>query len=73
MTVDPLLVGRIHDGFTGGPNGNRFLEVSSALSSHPGHFSRKAFHMVLFSVEGLLRNEHREVGVLHPDALDPPV
>jgi hypothetical protein len=76
----------IHNGFRGRADGDGLLEFSASAgrgvrsspiidrfylrASDPSYFRRKAFDVVLFTLENLARDEHGEVRVFDVEFLD---
>ena len=70
VAPDPLGEGRVHDGLRGRPDGDGDLEVRGAGLGDPGDLWGEAFDVALLGAQGLLADEHREVGVFDPQPLD---
>lgn len=66
VTADPLGIGRVHDRLGGRPNGNLLGQRRFAIMRHPGHFWRKALHVIFLSLQLILekpkqrRNKHEK-------------
>ncbi len=51
VALDPVGIGWIHDGLTGGSDGDGFSEVRFTRLGDPCNFRRESFDMVLFNFE----------------------
>mmetsp|Transcript_35794 Transcript_35794/g.61579 ORF Transcript_35794/g.61579 Transcript_35794/m.61579 type:complete len:370 (-) Transcript_35794:37-1146(-) len=70
VTADPLGEKRVHDGLTGGADGNGLREIVLAALGDPGHLRSKSLNVVLLGHQGALTHEEREISVLHTELLD---
>lgn len=63
VTLDPVGISGIHDGLTGGPNGNRFCKIALAWLRDPSNLGSETLNVLFFSLECLFGNKHREVSI----------
>lgn len=70
MRVDPSGKGWVHNGLRGWSDGDGFLEIRLTTLGDPGDFWAESFDVFLLLVQGLLRDEHGEVGIFDSVTLD---
>ena len=68
--LDPLGVGRVHDGLAGGTNCDGLRQFRFAGPGHPGHLRSEVGDVVLLFLQRRLRHEDGEVAVLHAKLFD---
>ena len=68
--LDPLGVGRVHDGLAGGTNRDGLGKLGLARPGHPGHLRREVGDVVLLLLQRRLRHEDGEVAVLNAELLN---
>lgn len=69
VTLDPLGIGVVHDGFGGGSDSNGLLELGVAVSGDPGDFWGETFDVLLFLEQGSFGDEQGEVAVFDSQLL----
>ena len=63
VRMDPLGIAGVHNGLTGGPNGDGLLQVGLAGLGDPGDFGGETLNVIFLLAEGCLGDEHGEVAV----------
>ena len=64
MRLDPVLEVGVHYGLGSRANRNWFCELPVAALCDPGNLRREALDVILLPLQLILRDEHREVGVV---------
>mmetsp|Transcript_6675 Transcript_6675/g.22987 ORF Transcript_6675/g.22987 Transcript_6675/m.22987 type:complete len:376 (-) Transcript_6675:559-1686(-) len=73
VAPDPVRVEWVHHRLARGADRDGDVQVSLARLGDPRHLRGKVLHVVLLLVQHALRDEKREVAVLHAEGLDLPV
>mmetsp|Transcript_35021 Transcript_35021/g.53759 ORF Transcript_35021/g.53759 Transcript_35021/m.53759 type:complete len:601 (-) Transcript_35021:128-1930(-) len=68
--TDPLRECGVHNSFGSRSDGDGLVHLGLAGLGYPSDLGREPFKVVLFLLEGTLRDEHREVGVLGTAGLE---
>lgn len=70
MTLDPVSIGRVHNGLTGWSNGDWLTEITVSWFSNPSNFRGEAFNMFLFDLERFPWDEHWEICIFNTICFD---